>query len=99
MVEGVRIKSLGENLSLCKTNNNSTYHLLSTYCVLESWASMLAATLQGRFCYRPHFINEKIEALKANLLINGRARFTPVDTCKVLSARAQPMFELIFTIP
>lgn len=30
VVKEIQIKSLGENLSLCRINNNSSYHLLST---------------------------------------------------------------------
>lgn len=35
MVEEMKIKGLGENLSLCRINNSS-YHLLSTYYELDS---------------------------------------------------------------
>lgn len=36
VVEEVEIKSLGENVSLCRINNNRSYHLLNTYYVLDS---------------------------------------------------------------
>ena len=36
VVEGMSIKSLEENLSLCRINNNSSYHLLNTYYILDS---------------------------------------------------------------
>ena len=80
-----------------------TYQTLGKHVTwLHHLITIVTATLSGRFCYFPHFINEEVEALKPNLPVSGKARVSTkliyvrclVSACYI---GAEQILGLIFT--